>query len=85
MFSEDPTMPTYKTIEHEVRRAPGFVPKTCWIADALEFGGKKLSAAPNRTDPKVRKHPCPFEKRAAIIEALRKLERQNSVQYGSYL
>jgi hypothetical protein len=67
-------MPTYKAIQREVRITSGFVRKTCEIAHVLELLGKKLRIAPNRINPNVRRYPCPTEKQAAIVEALRKLE-----------
>ena len=67
-------MPTYKAIQREVRITSGSVPKTCEIAHVLELVGKRLRTAPNRINPNVRRYPCPTEKQAAIVEALRKLE-----------
>jgi hypothetical protein len=69
-------MPAYEAIQREVEFSFGFVPKPCWIAHVLELLGKELRAAPNRINPSVRKYPCPLEKQAAIIEALRKLEQR---------
>ena len=69
-------MPTYEGIQREVRITFGFVPKTCWIAHVLELLGSRLRVAANRIDPSVRKYPCPTEKQAAILEALRKPEQQ---------
>jgi hypothetical protein len=66
-----------QAVQREVEFTFGFVPRTCWIVHVLELLGKKLRVAPNRIDPNVRKHPCPSEKQAAIIEALRKLEQQD--------
>ena len=65
-------MPACKAIQREVRITSGFVPKTCEIA--LELVGKRLRTAPNRINPNGRRYPCPTEKQAAIVEALRKLE-----------
>ena len=67
-------MATYEAIQREVRITFGSVPKTCRIAHVLALLGKKLRVAPNRIDRSVRKYPCPAEKQATIIEALRKLE-----------
>ena len=67
-------MPIYAAVQRDVEFTYGFVPKACWIAHALELLGKKLRIAPNRIDPNVRRYPCPTEKQAAIVEALRKLE-----------
>jgi len=78
-------MPTYQAIQHEVRITSCFVPKTCWIAHVLELLGKKPRSASNRADANVRKYPCPAEKQAAIIEAIRKLEKQSARPCGSSL
>lgn len=78
MFLEGETMTTYEAIGREVRMTHGFVPKTCWIADVLEFLSRKPRLAPNRIDPNVRKYPCPAERQLAIIEAVRSLEQQNA-------
>jgi len=78
-------MPTYAAVQHEVRIAKGFIPKTCWIAHVFEISGKKLRVAPNRIDPNVRKYLCPVEKQPAIIEALHRLEQQDAQRRGSYL
>jgi hypothetical protein len=67
-------MPTYKAIQREVRITSGLVPKTCEIAHVLELLGQRPRIAPNRINPNVRRYPCPTEKQAAIVEALRKLE-----------
>jgi hypothetical protein len=78
-------MPTYETIQREVRITFCFVPKTCWIAHVLALLGKKLRVAPNRIDRSVRKYPCPADKQAAIIEALRKLEQHDLRPHRSSL
>lgn len=70
-------MPADAEIQREVELTFGFVPKTCWIAHVLELLGKRLRVASNRIDPRVRKCPCPTDKRAAISTAVRKLERQD--------
>lgn len=75
-------MATYSDIQQEVKVSAGFVPKTCWIAHVLELLGVKLRLAPNRTHPKERKHPCPHEKRPAIIAVLYKLGRVQAAQTG---
>ena len=67
-------MPACKAIQREVSITSGFVPKTCETAHVLELVGKRLRTAPNRINPNVRRYPCPTEKQAAIVEALRKLE-----------
>lgn len=77
--------PTYKAIQREVRATSHFVPKTCWIAHVLEVLGKRMRVAPNRVDPSARKHPCPAEKQAAMIAALRKLEQRGFRPHGSSL
>lgn len=68
-------MPTYRAIQSQVRITSGFVPKTCWIAHVLELLGKKMRLPSNRVDPNFRRHPCPAERQAAIMEAIRKLEK----------
>ena len=73
MFLVDATRPTYTAIGQEARVTYGLVPKSCWIAHALEISDKKPRAAPNRIDCGVRKYPCPVEKQSAIMEALRRL------------
>jgi hypothetical protein len=83
MNFEAVTMPTYNAIEQEVRITYGFVPKTCWIAHVFELSGRKLRVAQNRIDPSVRKHPCPVDKRPAILEALRRLEQQDGLDRSS--
>ena len=71
---------TYKEIQREVRIASGFVPKTCWIAHVLGLLGVRLRLAANRIDPAMRKHPCPPAKMGAIMAAICRLERVQSVQ-----
>jgi len=78
-------MPTYEAIQHEVKMTAGFVPKTCWSAHFFELSGRKLRAAPNRIDPRVRKYPCPAERQPAIIDALHKLRRQDAARRRSSL
>jgi len=65
--------PTYAEIAKEVERIGGFVPKTCWIAHVKSDLGLTTRTAPNRIDPRHRKHPCPPEKRPVILAAMRKL------------
>lgn len=65
--------PTYADIAREVQRIGGFIPKTCWIAGVKSEFGLTARMAPNRIDPRQRKHPCPPEKRLVIVEAMRKL------------
>ncbi len=68
-------MATYEDIQREVKTASGFFPKTCWIAHSLELLEIKLRLAPSRINPKMRKHPCPSAKIAAIVEAIYKLQK----------
>lgn len=63
-------MATYAQIQQHVRQQSGFVPKSCWIAHVLSDHGLTNRMSPNRGDPAVRRHPCPPEKRAAIVRAL---------------
>ena len=65
--------PTYAEIATEVERIGGFVPKTCWIAHVKSDLGLTTRTAPNRIDARKRKHPCPLDKRAIILEAMRRL------------
>jgi hypothetical protein len=71
-------IPTYKAIQSEVKVFGGFVPKTCWVAHVFELSGRKLRVAPNRIDTTIRKYPCPAEKQAAILEAVRKLQQREA-------
>ncbi len=64
-------MGRYKDIQAYVRAEYGFVPETCWIAHAKEVSGLPTRRAHNRLSPASRKRPCPIDKRAPIIEALR--------------
>lgn len=64
---------TYREINNEVRRVEGFVVKTCWIADAKEQLGMPMRRAPNRQG-EIRLNPCPPNKRAAIVAAMKRLE-----------
>ena len=66
-------MATYKQIQNEVKLNSHFTPKTCWIAHVLSDLGQTKRTAPNRIDPSSRVHPCPPEKRAAILRAIEKL------------
>jgi hypothetical protein len=66
--------PPYAEIAKEIERIGGFVPKTCWIAHVKSEFGLTGRMAPNRIDPRSRKHPCPEEKRPVIVEALRRLK-----------
>jgi hypothetical protein len=63
----------YEQIQSEVRRVEGFAVKTCWIADVKEQLGFSMRRAPNRHGTK-RLHPCPPEKRPAIIAAMKRLK-----------
>jgi hypothetical protein len=64
-------MATYARIQDIVREKHGFIPKTCWIAHVKSDFSLTDGVAPNRVDARLRKHPCPPEKRQAIIDALR--------------
>ncbi len=66
-------MATYKKIQAAVQAESGIVPKTCWIARVKSDLGLTTRQAPNRISQDWRQHPCPPEKRPAIISALRKL------------
>ncbi len=66
-------MVTYKTIQEETRRACGFVPKTCWIADVKAELGLISRIAANRIDPEGRAQPCPSTKRLCLTQVIRHL------------
>ncbi len=66
-------MSTYRKIQDYVEKKYGFVPKTCWIADAKESCGIPVRKAWNRKGIK-RIHPCPENKRKAILEAIDSIE-----------
>ncbi len=68
-------MASYKDVQREVKLRAGFVPKTCWIAHVLKLLGTKFRQAPNRIRRPERRHPCPPEKRLAIVAALGQLGR----------
>lgn len=61
-------MSTYIKIQTYVANKYGWIPQTCWIADAKEKCGLKVSPAPNR-EGKERMNPCPPDKLVAIREA----------------
>jgi hypothetical protein len=63
-------MATYREIQNRVRAHNGFVPKTCWIAHVMSDLGLTKNIAPNRISASSREHPCPPEKRPAILSAL---------------
>ena len=63
-------MATYRAIQDRVKSTHGFAAKTCWIAHVKSAHGLTGADAPNRIDPKSRKHPCPPEHQAAIEAAL---------------
>jgi hypothetical protein len=63
-------MATYKQIQEWVKQQYGFIPKTCWIADAKNQAGIPMRKAPNRQGLD-RVEPCPPNKIAPIREALR--------------
>ncbi|MDR0557101.1 MAG: hypothetical protein LBG43_04425 [Treponema sp.] len=59
--------PTY--IEY-CKKAFGFTPKTCWIADAKKQMGYDVKPAPNRREEE-RQYPCPEDKLESIKKAIR--------------
>lgn len=61
---------TYKQIQAYVEEQYGFIPKTCWIADAKEKAGLKVRRAWNRASDE-RKNPCPPQKLNALMNAFR--------------
>jgi len=64
-------MPTYKNLQDWVRTHFGFTPKTCWIADVKASSGIPIRKARNRHDPLRRAHPCPENRRRAILQGFR--------------
>jgi hypothetical protein len=63
-------MGTYKKIQAYVKSKYGFVPKTCWIAEAKEKCGLTVKRAWNRTGEE-RKNPCPNEKLATLRDSFK--------------
>lgn len=61
-------MSTYKKIAAYVKQKHGFVPETCWIADAKERFGLPVKKAWNRKGDE-REKPCPPRKLEAIRDA----------------
>jgi len=59
---------TYAKIQEYVKRKYGYVPKTCWIADAKKLCGLPTRKAWNRKSEQ-RKYPCPKDKFSDIKEA----------------
>lgn len=64
-------MSTYEEIQHAVKAAAGFLPKTCWVAHVLSDHGRARRVAPNRISVSERRHPCPADKRVSIETVLR--------------
>lgn len=64
-------MRRYREITTHIRHKYGFVPRISWIADVLSEHGLVAGAAPVRIGVQVRRHPCPPERRQAIVAALR--------------
>jgi transcriptional regulator with XRE-family HTH domain len=67
-----PQPPTYKRIQHEVKRRFGYTPKTCWIAHVKEIMALTLKEAHNRQGL-ARVHPCPTERIAEIKKVIEDL------------
>ncbi len=61
-------MPTYKEIQHWVKKNYGFTPKTCWGAHVKEMCGLNPRKAANRLDATKRANPCPPDKIEPIKE-----------------
>jgi hypothetical protein len=78
-------MATYAEIQDHVRTHNGFVPKLCWIAHVLSDFGLTKRIAPNRANATARKHPCPPEKRPAIIAALHYFGIEGAVTRAEHL
>ncbi len=64
-------MTTYRMIVDRVRESSGFTPKTCWVAHVKADCGLTARVAHNRRCPRSRVHRCPYDKRAAIVAAMR--------------
>jgi hypothetical protein len=73
-------MPTYNSIQREIRETKGYVPKTCWIAHCFEISGKKMLLASNRIDNGAPRHPCPLDKQQAILQVIQRLAATKSVK-----
>ncbi len=63
-------MATYSDIQRWIKEKYGYTVKTCWIADVKEQCGILTRQAYNRQS-KCRVHPCPENKREAIIKAFK--------------
>ena len=63
-------MATYNEIQKFVKEKHGFIPKSCWIADAKEKAGLKVRRAWNRVSDE-RKNPCPPQKLNTLMGAFR--------------
>ncbi|MGA0603302.1 hypothetical protein ACO2Q3_21520 [Caulobacter sp. KR2-114] len=64
---------TYGQIQAHCRRAYGFTPQTCWIADVLAEQGLTRRQAPNRKNPDAPRKPCPPHRKAELVRAIRAL------------
>jgi hypothetical protein len=64
-------MATYREIQAWVKKQSDFVPKTCWIAHVMSDQNLTTRKAPNRISGTMRQHPCPDDKRPAILAALK--------------
>jgi hypothetical protein len=63
-------MATYTQIQLYVAEKFGWIPETCWIADAKRKCGLPMKDAPNRKNG-ISVKPCPDDKLPAIEEAFR--------------
>lgn len=64
-------MAIYSMIDRWVRDHEGFATQPSWIAHVKADFGLTRRAAPNRRDNLRRVKPCPPDKRAGIVRALR--------------
>ena len=64
-------MGTYKEIQNYILEKYSQSVKTCWIAHVKEKVGLNPKKAPNRIDENRRVFPCPKDKEALIIDALK--------------
>lgn len=63
-------MATYTQIQLYVAEKYGWIPETCWIADAKRKCGLPVKDTPNRKSG-ISVKPCPADKLTAIKEAFR--------------
>ena len=67
-------MATYAEIKRVAEEIGEFNVEICWIAHVKEQMGLPVRRAWNRQDASHRVKPCPPEKKAAIVAAMRRLK-----------